>query len=163
MLFRNDRKRKILKNKRGQSAVEYLTIISIAFIMIIPAVMLFFNYSKTTNDQVISSQLNLIGSQILSTSEEMNVLGAGSWVTLDINFPESLINASVNNNGQDLVFKYYTTNGESYSVNFAKRFGFEVGDKKCKSTTCDLGFNAGKNSVRIESLGSGLIWLRPNI
>lgn len=162
-MLKNNHKRKILKNKKGQSAVEYLTIISIAFIMIIPAVMLFFNYSKTTNDQVISSQLNLIGSQILSTSEEMNVLGTGSWVTLNINFPDSLINASVNNDGQDLVFKYYTTNGESYSVNFAQRFKFAVGAGQCDTGTCDLGFNVGKNSVRIESLGAGKIWLRPNI
>lgn len=159
----NKRTKRFLKNKKAQSAVEYLTIISIAFIMIIPAVMLFFNYSKTTNDQVISSQLNLIGSQILSSSEEMNVLGTGSWVTLDVNFPDSLINSSVDNNGQDLVFKYYTTNGESYSVNFADRYKLLVGSSKCQAPICDLGFKPGKNTVRIEALGAGQVWLRTNI
>ena len=159
----NNRRAKGKKTK-AQSALEYMTIIGIAFVLIIPAVMIFFNYSKTTTDQTTAAQLNLIGNQILSASEEMHVLGPGSWVTLDINFPDALKNASVENDGKDLVFVYYSNEGESYSVNFAQQFEMFTGGAQCKdSSGCGLNVTAGKNTMRIESLGSGKIWLRANI
>lgn len=145
-----DEVRILIRSRRGQNAVEYLSIIGIAMLMLIPATMLFLSYSKSTNTQVISSQFNLIGNTIINKAEEMYVIGKGSWVTLEVTFPEALKGAEING-GQDLVFNYTGVNGESQAVFFVDRFRMSNGPAPttCNSI-CSLPFTPGLNKIRIE-------------
>ena len=136
--------------RKGQSAVEYLSIIGIAMLMLVPATMLFLSYSKSTNSQVVASQLDLIGNTIINKAEEMYVIGKGSWVTIDVNFPESLKTAEIDE-GENLVFNFTGVNGDSQAVFFVDRFRIANGPQpnSC-SDTCALTFTPGLNRIRIE-------------
>ncbi len=147
----------VLKLKtKAQSAMEYLSVISIAMLVLIPTTVLFLNYSKSTTDSVTSGQLNLIGSTIQSKTEEMYVVGKGSWITLELNFPPSFEQAGINS-GNELFFTYATTKGTSQAVFFFDRYNItSIANTSCQDY-CELNFSQGINKVRIESNGTQVI------
>ena len=136
-----------MHSNKAQGSVEYLSIVGIALLLLIPATILFTNYARNTNDEVVANQIALIGNSILGKAEEMYVLGAGSWTTEEIIMPESLAESVISGN-QDLVFRYDSFNGRTDAVFFSYRFDINNGSN-C-SDPCSLGFTPGINKVRIE-------------
>ncbi|MCC7574673.1 hypothetical protein KO361_03725 [Candidatus Woesearchaeota archaeon] len=142
----------MFRNFKGQSSVEYLSIVAIALMVLVPGSYLFFNYSKSTSDQVAANQLNLAGVEILNEAEKMYVLGKNSWVTLDVSFPGIFMDAGIYDE-RELFFRYSTGSGESYVVFFAVGFNISNSTVAC-GEYCSLGFNPGVNRVRIQSQGN---------
>lgn len=136
-----------MHSKKAQGSVEYLSIVGIALLLLIPATILFTNYARNTNDEVVSNQLTLIGNSILSKAEEMFVLGAGSWTTEEIVIPNSVVGSIIVAN-KDLVFVYDSYNGRTDAVFFSYRFDINNGTD-C-TTFCNMSFTPGINKVRIE-------------
>ena len=139
-------------NFKGQSSVEYLSIVAIALMVLIPGSYLFLNYSRGATEQVSGNQLNLAGREILAEAEKMHVVGTNSWVTLDVSLPGTFIEGAIVD-GQEFYFKYGTRSGESYTVFFP--VGFQISnsaDAPCVDE-CDLGFTVGLNKVRVQSQG----------
>jgi len=136
--------------KKGQGSVEYLSIVGIALMILIPATILFTNYTRSANEEVLANQLNMIGQRILNKAEEMYVVGADSWSTIEATFPESFESATLYD-GKDLVFKYGTSGGYSQVVFFVDRFTISNGT--C-NTNCTFDFTTGVNRIRIELIDS---------
>lgn len=139
-----------IPKKKGQGSVEYLSVVGIALMLLIPATMLFTNYTRSANEEVLANQLNMIGQRIMNKAEEMYVIGTNSWSTIETTFPDSFESATFYN-GSDLVFRYATGSGYSDVVFFAERFTFTNGT--CNSD-CNLSFSTGVNRIRIELIGS---------
>jgi hypothetical protein len=139
------------KNKRGQSSVEYLSIVAIALMVLIPGSYLFLTYSKGTTDQVSSSQLNLAGVEIISEAEKMYVLGTNSWVTLEISLPGIFLDAGIHD-GKEMFFRYSSGAGDSSVVFFPVGFNISNNSTACTGF-CDLELTPGVNRVRIQSQG----------
>ena len=144
--------KKRFSGRRAQGAIEYLSIVGIALMVLIPATILFLNYSKSTSDGVIANQLNFAGLEIYENAEKMFVIGKGSWVTLEINMPDSYKDGGIVGNNE-MFFTYSTSQGESQAVFFFDKFYVSNGRDECNSY-CDLSFNPGVNRVRIESNGT---------
>jgi hypothetical protein len=142
--------------RKAQNSIEYLSIVGIAMLMLVPATLLFLNYTKTTNDQVVSSQLNLLGNTLVQKGEEMYVLGKGSWVTLELSMPEKLNSANITGE-TDLVLTYSSANGVSQAVFFIERFKIGKNGVDC-SVSCDLKFRPGLNKIKIEYNGSRVVY-----
>lgn len=140
------------KNKKGQSAVEYLSIVAIGLMVLIPGSYLFLNYSKSTTDQVSSSQLNLAGVEIINEAEKMYVLGRNSWTTVEISMPGIFHSAAINN-GTELYFNYSTQTGPSQVVFFPVGFNISNSTTTVCNGNCDLNLTAGVNRLRIQSQG----------
>jgi len=138
--------------RKGQSSVEYLTIVAIALMVLIPGSYLFLNYAKSSSEQVASSQLNLIGVEIVNEAEKMFILGKDSWITLEINFPGVLLDSKIYD-GTELFFSYSTSIGDSFTVFFPLGFNISNSTSPC-SGECSLGFTPGLNRIRIQSQGS---------
>lgn len=133
---------------KAQGSVEYLSIVGIALLLLIPATMLFMNYARSTNDDVVSNQLALLGNSLLGKAEEMYVLGAGSWTTEEIVLPESLAESYIASNS-DLVFRYDSFGGRTDAVFFSYKFNINNGTSTCVDK-CEIGLTPGINRVRIE-------------
>lgn len=146
----NNRGEEDLSNlsKKGQSSTEYLAIVSIALMLLIPATLVFTSYARSTNDEVMAHQLGVIGNTIMAKAEEMFVLGTGSWVTIDINIPNSVTNVEIANNNE-LVFTFDTVAGPSNAVFFSPKFDINNGTD-CAGITCNLNMVPGLNLIRIE-------------
>lgn len=150
--------------KKGQGSFEYISIVAVALLLIIPSTVLFLNYSQSTGDEVLSSQFNFIGNNLVSKSEEMFVVGKESWSTVDVNLPNSFQNATIVNQ-EDLVFTYQSRRGLSQAVFFVSRFNItslNATDEPCIQNVCIVNLEQGPNSVLVRSLGDVVVFERRN-
>ncbi len=140
-----------IKQKRGQSSVEFLMIVAVATALLLPAAYFFFSYAQGTTTQIASAQINSAGNAIKIGAEEMFGIGPNSWKTVEIRMPDNIINAGIKNNSE-LFFTYNTQFGISQNVYFFDRFTITT-DEDC-ADECTINITRGTNRIRIESKGS---------
>lgn len=145
----------MVMRKIGQSSVEYLFVVVLALTLILPASFLFFDFSKSSEGSVISAQIDRTGNEILSSAEQVYVIGNGSRVTLELTLPETLTSVKIYDEAE-LVFKYFAQSGESEAVFFSD-VNIALDTSRCDAITaptgCDLLFKPGVNTVQISSRG----------
>ena len=138
--------------KKAQSSMEYLFIVVLALTLILPASFLFFDFSKTSEDSVISAQINRFGMGILASAEQVYVIGNNSRVTLEFVLPDSLVSAVIYEE-QELVISYYTQTGLTQAVFFSD-LNIANSTHRCPpGSPCNLDFVPGINNVRVHSKG----------
>ena len=137
---------------KAQSSMELLTTVAIAMFLLIPATLLFTNYTTTTTAEVSSSQLVSTGNQIITSVNEMHAAGPNSWTTLEVSFPQSVEEVKIYNNSE-LNIRYNSDTGVSDLVFYSNRVNIDNNDEGCDEG-CDLTFGPGLNRVRIESKGN---------
>ncbi|MFC1648963.1 hypothetical protein ACFL1B_05930 [Nanoarchaeota archaeon] len=103
---------------KGQVSVEYLMVVGIALMILVPGAVLFYNFSKGTSDQLASARINRAGVEILSTAEAMYAVGQNSWATVAIDFPETVKNIYILND-DELVVRYEGQSGMTDAVFFS--------------------------------------------
>ncbi|GIU70214.1 MAG: hypothetical protein KatS3mg002_1450 [Candidatus Woesearchaeota archaeon] len=103
---------------RGQISTEYLIILGIAIAAILPAGYFFYQYSSSTNDKAIRSQVETIGNEIIVNAESVYGLAEGSLVSLDIKVPDRIKDIYILNRNE-LVIKYELSSGITESVFFS--------------------------------------------
>lgn len=100
---------------RGQISFEYLVIVGIAILIIVPTLLFFLSFSQGNEDTAVHSAVNGIGLSMLDISSEVYSLGIHSWNTLDVNVPESVTGIYLSNQNE-LVIQYYTKYGLTDAV-----------------------------------------------
>jgi|FLOH01.1.fsa_nt_gi hypothetical protein len=137
-------------SKKAQISVEYLFIIGLSLAIIIPGSMLFFNYTNESNEKLVSSQINSIGKNVVNSAGEVYTLGKGSFITLDMNLPESVVNIYTIGD-YELVIEYRTGNGVTEAVFFSdvKIYGAYDGEVSGD-------FHTGFMPLKIESMGGNV-------
>jgi len=139
--------------------MEYLFVVVLSLALILPASFLFFDFSKGSEDAVVSSQVNRIGNQIVSSAEEMYVLGKDSRVTLDLVMPDSLKSMNIYG-GRELVVSYYTQTGLTQAVFFSDINMTNRTATNCNPGPCSIDVSPGANAVRVESEGDAVSVVR---
>lgn len=104
--------------KLGQGAFEYILIVAIAMLLIVPGVVLFYNYSLKSNDQVMRSQIDMIGNDLMDAVEKVYYVGEYSWQSLKIDVPNQVKNIYILDNSE-LIVEYNTYYGISEAVFFS--------------------------------------------
>jgi hypothetical protein len=140
--------------------VEYLAIVGIALLVLVTGAMIFMDYSRSSSNEVLSNQLFMIGTSIMSNAEAMYVLGNESWVTVEFNFPNTVSEAAIVGN-RDLFFSYAGYGGESQVVFFSQRFDISTDNALCPDT-CSLGLTPGMNKLKIKSQGNFVVIQKVN-
>lgn len=129
-------------------------IVAVSLLMLIPATILFMNYTSDSKASVISSQVFKIGSELIVTGEQMYSVGHNSWQTIDLSIPK-LSNVSVtvyNGSKSELVLSYGrpTTNVVLFSnVPLFNRTGTDC------TYGCPIPLHIGPNRIRIKSTMNG--------
>lgn len=140
---------------KGQSSIEFLSVVSISLLILIPVIVIFSSYVKTTNDGVMLQQIETVGSIIMSNAEDMYISGKGSWVIVEASLPSAINKIRISGN-QDLVFESYLLSGESESVFFARTFEITNGED-CSDECFVDGVHSGVNRFRIYYNDTGRI------
>ena len=104
--------------KLGQGAFEYLLVIGIALLIIVPGAIMFYNYSFGSSDELTRSTIDLIGNEIIDSVEKVYYIGENSWETLRLDVPEGVKRIYVLNNFE-LVIEYESRVGFSEAVFFS--------------------------------------------
>ncbi len=96
-------------SSKAQVAMEYIIIVGFVVVITIPLVLLFYDYSGSSNMQINTNQINGVGKKIMDSAESVYYLGVPSKITLKANFPQSVSSVDIANN--ELVFKMSTPTG----------------------------------------------------
>lgn len=100
---------------RGQISFEYLVIVGLAIIIIVPTLLFFLGFSQGNEDTAVHGTVNAIGLSMVDVASEVYALGRNSWNTLDVNFPEAVTGVYISNRNE-IVIQYYTKHGQVDAV-----------------------------------------------
>ncbi|MGV8151151.1 MAG: hypothetical protein ACP5NV_05470 [Candidatus Woesearchaeota archaeon] len=144
---------------KAQISTEYLIILGIAIAAIIPAGYFFYTYSTSTNDQSVRSQIETIGNEIIVNAESVYGLAEGSLVSLDVKYPDGIIDVYVMNHNE-LIISYRLSSGPTEAVFFSKtpisgeyQYPLRISGigQLQNSTFTDKAPTQGKKTLRFES------------
>ncbi|MBU3941672.1 MAG: hypothetical protein KKF74_02055 [Nanoarchaeota archaeon] len=98
-----------MKEKNAQVSVEYVIIIGFSLLITIPLILIFYEHTRTTSDQVISSQVDQIARKIVDNSESVYYLGEPSKTRIKVYMPENIEEAIISN--KEVTFRVKTKSG----------------------------------------------------
>ncbi|MBN2053180.1 hypothetical protein JW756_06780 [Candidatus Woesearchaeota archaeon] len=147
--------------KLGQGAFEYVLVVGIAMLIIVPGAILFYNYSTKSEDQVARSQIELVGNDIIETVEKVYYIGENSWETLKINIPDNVRWVYILQNSE-LVIEYDSQSGISEAVFFTDNINITTpysiaGKEYISDVSADGEMHKGVRLIKVTSLGNRVL------
>lgn len=100
--------------RKSQYATEYLLVVGIGLLILIPSLALFYNYSLDQTDDAVVERIGTIGRTIVNNAETVFYMGPPSRRTLEENFPNKIHNITINS----------TNDGDYYEIRFI------IGDRR---------------------------------
>ncbi len=76
--------------KKSQVSMEYILITAFSLLIVMPMVILFFQYSQAYNEDVNINQANKVMDEILNAAETVHYLGEPSQKTISVYFPKNI-------------------------------------------------------------------------
>ena len=141
--------------KLGQSAFEYILVVGVAMLLIVPGAYLFYNYSVRSGDELTRSRVEAVGNDLVDTAEKVYFIGENSWETLDVDAPDEVRWIYIVNNSE-LVIEYDSHVGISDAVFFSDvniTTPYSFGGKEYISDISSVESHAGRRLVKISSMG----------
>ena len=132
---------------KAQVGIEYLVVVGIIFLIIVPLTLIYLKYSGESSYAVTTSKVDLISNEIVNAANQVNVYGQDTQVKLTVDFPEGV--QSDVTQGKEITFIILTKDGQS--VEIAK-----VADVIFSTVTYDS-IIAGKHDIIVKSLGSSQV------
>lgn len=80
--------------KKGQVSFEFLMIVSFAFLLIMPIMIIFMTQANDLNNDVTGAQVNKLAEELQETVNEVYYLGSDTTRTLEIYIPKFVDSAS---------------------------------------------------------------------
>lgn len=133
--------------------MEYLLIVAIAFIIIVPAAFVFYNYSKESSQEISDSEIAKLGKAIVDAAEVVYYSGEGAKTVLELNVPDNLANTFIVD-GRELVLNMTTSFGNSEVVFFSS-VNLTTDSSNCVVNVCNVPQlnSSGLKKIKIESIG----------
>ena len=146
---------------KGQSSLEYITLVAITLVIIVPATYLFYNYSRDSTQEISDAQLTRLGREIIDTSEKIFYSGIGSRTVMQINLPEG-VTSGVILDGKELVFNITSQVGVSEVV-FFSAVNITTDPTKCTENVCTipLFYSSGLKKIKIEAVSKDSVRIDP--
>lgn len=145
---------------KGQGSLEYILIVALTLVVIVPAAYLFYNYSRQSSEEFKDSQLTKIGRDIVDTAQSIFYSGQGSKTELDLNIPDNVISAVIIDS-KELVFNV-TTNVGITEIVFFSSVNITTLSSNCNNNICNLRQLAtpGMEKLKIEATSSNVVTLQ---
>src|SRR3989338_5272195 len=136
--------------RSSQSSLEYLLVVAITFVIILPATYLFYSYSKESSYEITDAQITKIGRTIVDSAESIFYSGQGSKTVLELNIPDNVDSAQIVD-GREIVFNVTTNFGISEIVFFSS-VNLTTTSSNCNANICNIPglASSGLKKVKIE-------------
>ena len=82
-------------NKKAQSSIEFLLIISLAMFLLIPGLALFSDFMSKASGDLISGRVDEIGNTLVSNVQSVYFHGPGAMLVIDVHMPENVQNITI--------------------------------------------------------------------
>ncbi len=131
---------------RGQVSMEFLLIMGVAFVMIIPVLILFLTQSQDMQEDVSAAQIDKLANELVNAADNVYYLGAPSKKTIKAYMPSFVKNINFTSNR---IIVNIDTGDRQYSI-------FKVTAANVSGTlSTDIGLHvieitAESNGVKIE-------------
>ncbi|MFC1730252.1 hypothetical protein ACFL6I_07925 [candidate division KSB1 bacterium] len=99
------------KRGKAQATVEYLVVVGMIFVIILPMVYILYSYSTDISAEVTESKMKRVADKLVNTAEEFYYLGPPSKTAVNIEMPPGVYEVYVTENSRELIFRL----GDIYS------------------------------------------------
>lgn len=144
--------------RRAQISLEYLLITAFAFAILIPGIYFFYSYTKGGTSDISATQFDRIGEEIMSMALKTASQGKGSWFTLELTVPDSIINMSLNFSEREFTIRYWSNEGETESVFFP---GVQL--NTTDATPYKFAPHPGKTYFKFTKMNKGIVFMEETI
>jgi uncharacterized protein (UPF0333 family) len=100
--------------KKSQVATEYIVIVGLVLVILLPSAYLFFTYEKSTSDTIRNSQLESASTVIAKAANELYNFGTSSKTNVEITIPEGV--DSIKFEGNEIIFAFKASDGSMNEV-----------------------------------------------
>lgn len=95
---------------KAQVSVEYVIIMGFVAVISIPLIIIYYDYTAASNDEIISRQIYQVAQKIVDAAESVYYLGEPSQTTLKVHIPNQIVQATIEQE-KEIVFKMRTKAG----------------------------------------------------
>ena len=106
---RKGRGRSRKDRRRAQISLEYLSIVGLSFLLLIPMIIIFYEQSGSLKDEIDAAQIEKAALELIGAAEEVYYLGEPSQKHLSLYFPASVESVTVEDD--HLLITYATISG----------------------------------------------------
>lgn len=98
-----------MRERNAQVSVEYVIIVGFILVIMIPLILIFYEHTSSTNDQVITSQVDKIAKKVVDNAESIYYLGEPSKTRIKVYMPTNVEDIIIYE--KEIVFKVKTRSG----------------------------------------------------
>lgn len=131
------------KRGKAQAAMEYLLVVGLVFVIIVPMVYLFYSYSTDMGEEITEAKADRIATSLVNAAEEVFYLGEPSKTTVKFDMPPGVFDITVSPDQRELIFKI----GDEYKYTEIVAFS----NINIKSYLVPQDFTPGRRSIRAEA------------
>ena len=102
--------------KKGQGSIEYISLVALTLVLVIPLIIIYFDNASSTEEAVIANQAEHVAKKIRDSAESMYYLGEGSKNSFRVYMPKHITEILIQNN--EIVFRASTKNGINEIVQY---------------------------------------------
>lgn len=145
--------RTLIRVRKAQSALEYMMIIGLSLLIIVPSTYFFLSYSAGSSTQIIDSQVLQMGQTIVSSAATVYYSGRDSKLTIDVTMPNTINNVYIIGN-TELVMNVTSQNGYSELIFVSE---VNISSDSCSGNFCYLDdlSTGGLKKVQLRSIDNG--------
>ena len=156
--------------KRGQFSVEYIMIVAISLLILLPGIYIFRNYAFESNDRLLENRLNEVANSVLLRAKKMHYFGPPSKSVVEVEMPPSISNMFIKNQGTEyyLGFTVLTSSGEKeflFDSDIPIKVESPVECKNpCDACTCfsENTYSEGIKNIKVESAKDIIFYVKIN-
>lgn len=104
------KKRGINSKNKSQIATEYLVIVGLVIIILIPTAYFLFTYKGYSSDTIKASKIENAANEIIKAANNLYSYGTESKTTIEVTIPEDIQTIEFENN--EIIFNYVTESNE---------------------------------------------------
>ena len=98
-----------MRERNAQVSMEYVIIVGFILVIMIPLILIFYEHTSSTNDQIITSQVDMIAKKVVDSAESVYYLGEPSKTRIKVYMPENVEQVTIYD--KEIVFKVKTGSG----------------------------------------------------
>jgi hypothetical protein len=149
--------------KKSQSATEFAILIAALLAVFLPIFYLLSDYGLKSGSELLSSQINQIGTKIVDESREIYYLGLYSKEVITINLPENIIRMNslvIDSGGATETYFLIHFRKDKYVLNASFPSEVPIITDDCHSYSCFGGDTCHVCNIRTHSEAAGVRNLR---
>ena len=133
---------------KAQIATEYLVVVGIVVLIIIPLTYVYIKYSNQSEYAITSAKVSSIANEISKIANSAYVYGQDTQLTIDLDFPSNIQSITFSN--KDIIFKIKNSQGDVVDI-------VKQAEVSLTSLSSGIPVTQGRKKIVVKSLGDKVL------